>query len=256
MRRAFLACMLAMACGSSTPRAETPAPVVVEASAADGQTCERPEVTPAAAELLAVLPEGERRVVAVELAQLDGRGPWEALLLVNEGPTRAATPKLYAFENDPDAWRLLDTETFALSMQPADDEGAVGLRTAGLLGPCHHVAFVDLVASNWLAREEHSEGEYVRQDTALVMLSEQRLETRVTCEVTMRTETHDEERLIEGTNVTLSWSPDDPYPKPIRVRRRTGLGEFMRLDDELMVVDQDDTFAVDGWEQGSAECRR
>jgi hypothetical protein len=256
---ALLASVLLAACGSTTPRAETARaarPVVVEASPATTPSCERPEHAPAATELVAVLPEAERRVVAVELAQLDGRGGWEALLLVNEGSADEAVPKLYAFEREADAWRLLDTKAFELSMQPAEDEGAIGLRTEALLGPCHHVAWVDLVASNWLTREEDGLAEYVRQEAALVMLAEQHLETRLACEVAMRTETHDEERLIEGTNVTLSWSPDDPFPKPINVRRRTGLGELMRLGDELMVVDEEHRFEVEGWASGHVECRR
>lgn len=251
----LLALVLAAACASTTPRAATPRPVVVEADpSAATHTCGRPERVPEAAELLDLLPEAERRVVTVELAQLDGNGPWEALLLVNEGPTSEAVPKLYAFEREADAWRLLDAETFALSMPPAEDEGAVELRTAALLGPCHDVAWVDLEVSNWIARYEEAEGEFVKRSTSLLVLVDGRLEPRLTCEVAMRTETHDEERLIEGTNVTLSWSSDDSYPKPIRVRRRTGLAASMRLDEELAVVDQDETFEVEGWARGRVDC--
>ena len=203
-----------------------------------------------------MLPEAERRVVAVQLAQLDGRGPWEALLLVNEGPVHGATPKLYAFANVGGTWSLLDEASFDASAVRNEDEGGVALRTAPLLGPCHAVVWVDLDVSNWADREEYGDGEYLRRDSSLVMLADGHLETRVTCEVAMRTETHDEERLIEGTNTTLSWSPDDPFPKPIRVRRRTGLGESIRLDGELMVVDQDETFEVEGWARASVVCRR
>lgn len=252
----LLALVLASACASSTtPRAATPRPVVV-ASPATTHTCGRPERVPEAAELLAVLPEAERRVVAVELAQLDGRGPWEALLLVNEGPVPGAVPKLYAFENVGGTWRLLDGEVFELSMRPAEDEGAVALRTAALLGPCHDVAWVDLEVSNWTARYEDAEGEFVKRSTSLLVLVDGRLEPRLTCDVAVRMETHDEERLIEGSNVTLAWSPDYPYPKPVYVRRQTGLASFMNLDEPLVVVDQEDTFTVEAWSIRSAECRR
>lgn len=248
----LLAFVLVAACGSTAPRAETPRTVVVEADPSAAHVCGRPEHTPNAVELIAVLPEAERRVVAVDLAQLDGRGSWEALLLVNEG----VVPKLYVFENVGGAWRLLDTETFELSMQPAEDEGVVELRAAALLGRCHHVVWVDLEVSNWAAHHEEAEGQFVKRSASLLVLVDEHLESRLTCDVAMRQETHDGERRIEGTTVMLSWSPDDPYPKPIRVRRRSGLATSMRLDEEPVVVEQDETFEVDGWASGHIECRR
>lgn len=248
------AALISASCAATAPRAEAPRPAAFEASIAAPSACERPEHRPDTAELLALLPDDPREVVAVELAQLDGEGPWEALMLVNEGPPSHVVPKLYAFEDVGRTWSLIDATSFDPLAIRNEEEGAVAMRTAPLLGPCREVVWVDLDVSNWASREEFGDSPHLRRESSVVMLAYGRLHTRVTCQLIARSETIDEERWIEGTNVELSWSPDDLYPKPIRVRRRTGLAPSMNLEEKLTVIDAEVTYEVDGWARGNVSC--